>query len=162
MSYARPSERKVDEINIENIINKVIKLLTAYKTQSVNVHLDIEKNLPLVKGNEKEIMQVFLNLMNNAIHAMENGGDLTVSARCIGSPAGSGRCIEIKISDTGSGISEENINKVFDPFFTTKRPGKGTGLGLSVCMRIIDSHKGTINIGSQPNKGTTITTCLPV
>jgi signal transduction histidine kinase len=73
-----------------------------------------------------------------------------------------GEFIVIQVQDTGAGISKEHLNRIFDPFFTTKPPGKGTGLGLATCFRIIDQHRGTIEVDSVPDQGTTFTVKIPI
>ena len=100
----------------------------------------------------------------NAIHATESGGNLTIVTRLL--PPGSvsfidTSLVEIAISDTGRGISEENLTKLFDPFFSTKDMGEGTGLGLTVSHRIVESHHGIIEVESQVGRGTTFLVKLP-
>jgi len=102
-------------------------------------------------------MQVFVNLLNNAAEAMPEGGTITISSRLVDSQR-----IEIKVSDTGYGMSEENLAKLFTPFFTTKAVGKGTGLGLSIVYGIIKMHRGQITVNSQVGQGTAFTVTLPI
>ncbi|WP_243370986.1 PAS domain S-box protein [Geotalea sp. SG265] len=112
--------------------------------------------LPLVKCFPQQLNQVFLNLLINAAHAIEQQGEIRIATWCENKTA----CIAI--SDTGCGIPPEVIGKIFDPFFTTKEVGKGTGLGLSISFDIINKHKGTIEVTSEPGRGTTFTTRIPV
>jgi signal transduction histidine kinase len=102
-----------------------------------------------------QMMQVVTNLEKNAVEAMPEGGVLTVAIREAGNEE-----VEILISDTGTGISEDNMDKIFTPFFTTKEVGKGTGLGLPLCYGIVKMHKGKISLSSNdnPDKGPTGTT----
>jgi signal transduction histidine kinase len=100
------------------------------------------------------LKQAFLNLILNAIQAMPGGGVLTVESRLLGD------ALEVKIADTGIGISEENRKKLFSPFFTTKK--NGTGLGLAITYRIIENHRGRIDVVSEPGRGTTFTVRIPV
>jgi two-component system NtrC family sensor kinase len=104
------------------------------------------------------IQQVFMNLVLNAIQAMNGGGELNVS---IASHADAGR-IQVQVTDTGTGIAKKNMDKVFDPFFTTKEQGKGTGLGLAVSYGIVHQHGGDIHVTSTVGKGTTVTVWLPM
>jgi signal transduction histidine kinase len=104
------------------------------------------------------VERVFLNLIINAADAMENGGQLTL----ITGRDREGKCVEIKVRDTGHGITEENMEKIFDPFFTTKETGHGVGLGLAISFGIVNEHNGAINVESEPGKGTTFTVSFPL
>ena len=106
-------------------------------------------------GNGGKLHQAFLNLLTNAIQAIENEGDIQISTESI-----NGNLL-IYIKDTGVGISEENMAKISTPFFTTKDPGKGTGLGLSITYKIITDHKGSIQIKSEINKGSEFIVSIP-
>jgi len=115
---------------------------------------------PETELDPDQMMQVFTNLMNNAIEAMPGEGTLTVSA------AGDAESVQVSIIDTGLGIPRENIKKVFEPFFTTKQGGKGTGLGLAICYGIVKMHRGSIMVQSNADPkagptGTTMTVKLP-
>ncbi|UCG06959.1 MAG: two-component sensor histidine kinase, partial [Desulfobacterales bacterium] len=104
-----------------------------------------------------ELQQVFLNLINNSLDAMETGGgSLTIASRLEEDR------IVVEVSDTGRGIPEANLNRIFDPFFTTKPVGKGTGLGLSICYGIIDKIGGKIEVRSAVGKGTSFYVSLPI
>jgi two-component system NtrC family sensor kinase len=118
--------------------------------------VDIQNDLPEIRGNPRNLQQVFLNLFLNSIQAMPKGGTLGVQAR-----VDSDRFIRVSVSDTGVGIPPEVLDKVFDPFFTTKEPGQGTGLGLSVSYSIIEKHRGRITVESEVNKGTVFSIFLP-
>ena len=100
------------------------------------------------------LKQAFLNLILNALQAMPQGGVLTVESGL------SNGMVVVRIADTGVGISEENRKRLFSPFFTTKK--NGTGLGLAITYRIIENHHGTIDVASEPGKGTTFTVKIPV
>jgi two-component system NtrC family sensor kinase len=115
-------------------------------------------NLPQVVIDPSQIQQVFMNMIINASEAMAGNGQLTLATRFY--PAE--RCIEVEFTDTGHGVSEENIERIFDPFFTTKEVGHGTGLGLAISYGIVKEHKGTIFVDSQVGKGTTFSIRLPV
>lgn len=165
--YARPKSSdlsKIEQLRLQDILNATVKLLTEHKIKKIKIDLDVDKNLPLIEGDRKQFMSVFVNLINNSMQAMPESGTIKISAQRIkdNSRKENGEKIEFKVADTGVGIPQENIKKVFDPFFTTKRPGKGTGLGLAVCMRIMQNHKGTLRIESEEGKGTTVIGELPV
>jgi signal transduction histidine kinase len=96
--------------------------------------------------------------MINALHAMQEGGELNLATRI----DKTGKFIEIEISDTGCGISQEHIGKLFDPFFSTKSTGEGTGLGLSVSLGIVQRHNGTIDVKSKVGEGSTFIIRFPI
>lgn len=114
----------------------------------------IAQPLPAIKLDADRLKQVFLNLFNNAIDAMPEGGTLTVSAEAVETD------IEIRISDTGVGISVEQLPLIFEPFYTSK--GQGTGLGLAISYNIISEHNGEVDVESQPGEGTTVRIQLPL
>ncbi len=99
-----------------------------------------------------------MNLILNSIPAMEDGGEITITAYLQEDKGGFG----FQVQDTGRGIPEENIGKIFDPFFTTKEVGKGSGLGLSIVYGIIEQHGGKISVTSEQEKGTTISVFMPI
>jgi len=112
-----------------------------------------------IEGNLNELMQVFTNLIVNAkeaIKSLKGSGTITITSY------EEGDVVIAQVKDEGVGISEQNLGKIFDPFFTTKDVGKGTGLGLSIVYRIIENHKGSIEVFSKPNEGATFTIKLPV
>jgi two-component system, NtrC family, sensor kinase len=109
-----------------------------------------------VKGNPDELLHVLVNLITNAVHAMElGGGTLTLETKCLDGQ------IHVRISDTGCGIAPDKIPEIFEPFFTTKAPGKGTGLGLYNVKTIVNKMHGTIAVESQIDKGATFTLTFP-
>jgi signal transduction histidine kinase len=157
LDFTRVGTQAFSTVAIENVIDSTLKLIAnELSLASVELDLDITENLPDINGSPGNLQQVFLNLFLNSIQAMPDGGVLAVRA------ALEDDLIRIEVSDSGSGISPENLDKVFDPFFTTKEIGEGTGLGLSVCYGIIERHKGSIAIDSSPGTGTTVTVRLPV
>jgi two-component system NtrC family sensor kinase len=131
-----------------NIVNNEIK----YKAKVVKEFGD----LPEVKCLPHQLNQVFMNLLVNAAHAIEQEGTITLRTGTDNDR------VWIEISDTGHGIATEHQHKIFDPFFTTKPVGKGTGLGLSISYSIIKKHQGDIHLCSQPGQGTTFRIVLPI
>ena len=119
---------------------------------------DLAVGLPQIHGNAKQLIQVFLALMLNAIDAMEGIGKLTVTT---GLNVERSDELLVEFSDTGFGIPREDLNKIFDPFFTTKVTGRGTGLGLSICYSIVQEHRGRILVHSQLGRGSTFQVYLP-
>ena len=137
----------------------------------IRAHTSVSRDVPSVEANPVQLMQVFVNLVLNAVHAMPDGGDLEITTDVvprsdyahINLPPHTGtHLIRTTVRDTGSGIPPEALAKVFDPFFTTKPVGKGSGLGLSVSLGIVRSYRGTILVASDGKTGTTFTVLLPV
>jgi len=112
------------------------------------------------------LQQVLLNLLTNALDAIESGGEIRIYAhhrREVIEPAFKQEWLDVFVSDTGSGISPENLPRVFDPFFTTKEVGKGTGLGLAISQSLVEQHKGSIEVRSEGiGKGTVVIVSLPL
>jgi len=123
----------------------------------IAIEFRCERNLPLVCGDRNRLEQVFMNLLVNAVQAIESAGRITVTSA---SRAG-GASVEILVRDTGSGIRPEDLNRVFDPFFTTKEPGAGTGLGLSIAYGIVRDHNGSPDVTSAARHGTEFRVVLP-
>ncbi|MBS1766585.1 MAG: HAMP domain-containing protein [Acidobacteria bacterium] len=126
-------------------------------SHGVQVHRMVPNDCVL-DADRKQMEQLFLNLVNNALDAMPEGGVITVSAARLQGPEG---LWEIRVADTGQGIPAEAISQVFKPMFTTKPEGKGTGLGLPICREIVRGHGGDIRIESEPGKGTAVVFTLP-
>jgi two-component system NtrC family sensor kinase len=152
-SHVDEAENKAANINenlastlnmLRNEIKYVAELVTDYG------------DLPLVSCNPQQLNQVFMNILVNAVHALDEHGTITLRT------SHEGDFVKISVSDTGKGIAEEHLTKIFDPFFTTKAVGKGTGLGLSICYDIIKKHGGEILVQSTVGTGTTFTVQLPV
>jgi signal transduction histidine kinase len=148
---------KVKEPQLANVImSEVLKesLAKVHVPINIDVNLNMKNNLPPVIADEIQLVQVFSNILLNAIQAMPDGGILTITG------IKKDRLIEVGILDTGEGIPKENLNKIFEPLFSTK--AFGTGLGLSVCKSIIEMHKGKIEIESEIAKGTKFIVQLPI
>jgi two-component system NtrC family sensor kinase len=158
LSFARQTDSTVQDVDIKTVIEEMVALSSQRTKYSlVQIRTEVEQNLPSIRASISELQQVFFNLINNAIDAMENqGGTLTISCKQQNS------FIVIKISDTGKGIPEANLDRIFDPFFTTKPVGKGTGLGLSICYGIIEKMGGKIDVQSKVGSGTTFLIYLPL
>lgn len=147
--FSHPGNQKAMPADINQCLRSSLKMIwneLKYKAEIVGDY----GRLPMVTCNAQQVCQVFVNLLMNAAQAIEDKGEIRIITRA----AGEG--VEIRISDTGAGIAEENICRIFDPFFTTKEVGKGTGLGLHVVWDIIQSHGGQIKVKSIEGQGTTI------
>ena len=159
LAFSRQSKITIKTNSIEEIIDRTLTLLTHdMKLKEIHLVKDLESNLPEVQCDFRQIQQVLLNLMVNGKEAMTKGGTLTVAAK----QSERDGFLEIIISDTGCGISEEDLKNIFEPFFTTKEEGKGVGLGLPVAYGIIARHNGSIEVKSELNKGSSFKVCLPI
>jgi len=154
-------QRKPDKTlcNINEVIHECVSLVE-HQALFHNIHVvtHFQTDLPLAITDAAQIERVFINMIVNAAEAMEGSGYLNISTRYRARKDS----IEIAFSDTGPGISDENLKKIFDPFFTTKDVGHGTGLGLAISYGIIKGHKGAISVESQVGQGTTFIVSLPV
>jgi PAS domain S-box-containing protein len=159
VSYARPSGGEVEEIAVNDLLEQALSfcehVLDAAKAR---LERDYAPNLPLVQAVRDQMLQVVINLVTNAADALDvAGGSIRVRTWAAGEAT-----VGFAVSDSGSGIKDEDRSKIFDPFFTTKPAGRGTGLGLSVVRNIIYSHGGQISFQTRPGNGTTFLVTLPV
>lgn len=154
LQFSKPSPNIYMEVNIHETLDTVINLVgKRFMKDKIEIIKQYAPSLPTVQVDEKQMQEVFLNLLQNASEAIGNDGKIQMTTK-----QNSG-WIEIHIKDSGCGISEENIKKIFDPFFTTRETG--TGLGLSVCYGICKAHGGDLKYSSRPGEGTTATVVLP-
>jgi two-component system NtrC family sensor kinase len=158
LEFSRAQSAGHEELDLAALLRESVQISENHMVLShVAFHDEIEDGLPRVNGSRQGLQQVFLNLITNAVHALEDGGDLTIRARREGDDR-----VMVEVEDTGIGIAEEDVQRIFDPFFTTKEVGKGTGLGLSVSFGIIKKHGGRISVRSKLGQGTTFTIDLPI
>lgn len=157
LKFSRTSETESMNVNVNEVIDESL-VLFGNQLSSHNVELNkvLNPDIPTIRANHTQIQQVFTDIIINALQAMPRGGKLTIVTRPIHSFA-----VEIEFTDTGEGIPKENLTKIFEPFFTTREPGKGTGLGLYMIYRILQNHRGRIDVKSVVGKGTTFTITLP-
>jgi len=158
LDFARDKDYKFRPSSLPEIIEGTLGLMeTEINSKKIQLRKFISNDLPLISISHGHIQQVFLNIITNAIHAMKDGGYLTISAN-----KNSGH-LDVSFRDTGIGIKAEHLPHVFDPFFTTKDIGEGSGLGLSVSYGIIKKHKGDIIAKSDgENRGTEFIVTLPL
>ncbi|MBP8975458.1 MAG: GAF domain-containing protein [Bacteroidetes bacterium] len=159
MSFARNVSDNVQfqPTDVNKVIMDTIAIVEhEYKLDRIEFELDLQGDLPLIPGNSNYLQQVFLNLAINARDAMPQGGKVIIQT------SSDYFHVFVSFSDTGAGISQENLDKIFQPFFTTKEEGKGTGLGLAICRKIVNQHEGEISVESEVGKGTTFTIKLPI
>ncbi len=161
LNFSRTTGTELTEISLNKVITDTLALLEhQFKVARIRVQTELNEKLPLILGNAGRLQQVFLNLFLNAKDAMSGGGVLNVATL-------NGEYVSVRVSDTGSGIAQENIDRIYDPFFTTKTSpaegqSRGTGLGLSVTYGIIQEHAGQIRVESRPGEGTTFTLDFPL
>lgn len=153
LQFSRPSEVEFVPLNINSIISGSLTLL-GHKLKNINVQQDLAP-VPVVMGDSGKLQQVFINILSNSLEAMPDGGSIFISS------SQKKGLIEARVTDTGLGITGENLSRVFDPFFSTKEIGSGTGLGLSISYGIIKRHHGHIELSSVVGKGTTATIKIP-
>jgi two-component system NtrC family sensor kinase len=157
LGYARRMEPRLEDVDVNQTINQTVDLLENFaRGNNIDIQTDLAGNLPIIAGDQAQLQQVVLNLMNNAIDAI--GKDGTISVK---STAGKSE-IRLTIADSGPGIPESLQKKIFDPFFTTKSTGKGTGLGLWISYSIIEKMGGTLSLQSREGEGATFTIKLPI
>ncbi len=161
LDFARQEGLRKRKVSIKGVMDDTLMLLRKQADLiNVKVVLDYEEDVPQVYVDVNQMKQVFINILNNALHAMEDGGRLTVSIKAA-KPDGRRPWVEVAFADTGGGIPAEKMDLVFNPFYTSKDVGKGTGLGLSVSQRIVEEHNGTIEVNSKVGVGSTFTVKLP-
>jgi len=158
LSFSRPDQEEKININLNTVLDEIILLYEKrFREHSVKFKFNPATDLPLVHASKDQLRQVFLNMISNAMDAMPDGGNLTITTAPLE------KKVKITITDTGSGIKAEHLEKVFDSFFTTKTDSvKGVGLGLSVCYGFIKEHEGDLTVESKLDSGTTFTILLPV
>ncbi|HSY10628.1 MAG TPA: ATP-binding protein [Verrucomicrobiae bacterium] len=161
LNFSRTSGTEFTDVDLNRVIKDTLTLLEhQFKTARISVQQELYPELPVIHGNTGKLQQVFLNLFLNAKDAMPGGGTLTISTV-------NGHHVQVKVTDTGTGIAQEHIHRIYDPFFTTKNKPKtghsgGTGLGLSVTYGIIQEHAGKIRVDSAPGHGTTFIMEFPM
>jgi len=158
LNFARPAPPQYTKVNLNQLIEETISFISHQPIfRKVHFEKKLSSSIPNITADHNQIRQVLINMFLNAAQSMPDEGQLTVTTTKVKFK----ETVQIDISDTGKGISKENIKKIFDPFFTTKK-AKGTGLGLSISMSYLKNHKGDISVKSELNKGTTFSIFLPI
>jgi len=160
LTFSRRTESMIETVDLNDFITEVVDLVEREAgVDGIRFKTTFEKDLPPILSDPSQLQQVFLNLAINAMSALQSKpyGSICLQTRMDNQNNG----IEIKVSDTGSGIAPEHIDRIFDPFFTTKPVGKGTGLGLSICYSIMERLGGSITAKSEMGKGCAFTLFLP-
>ncbi len=158
LDFARQREPSFEELDLPSLIQDTVALVSHQATVSnKRIAVEITPGLPVVQADRQMLQQLFLNLLTNALDAIEGAGKVQITALPTSDQ------VEIRVEDTGCGIPPEHLAKIFDPFFTTKEVGKGTGLGLAICQGIVEQHEGSMEVRSDGvGKGTTVAIRLPV
>jgi len=158
LNFARPTPPQFTKVNINNLLDETLSFLSHQPIfKKVTIEKNLPQSLPQITADLNQIRQVFINIFINAAQSMPNRGKLRVETFKVKFK----EFIQIEISDTGVGISPENMKKIFDPFYTTKK-SKGTGLGLSISLSYIKNHNGDMAVKSELNKGTIFSIFLPI
>lgn len=159
LAFARPDSMELDWVNLgDTIRTATVSLLPDVTRKSINIETGSDDKLPTVLGDRNKLLQVFQNVLDNAIQAAPEGGHVSIEARPL--LHGSQPAVEIKIVDDGAGIPAEVADKIFEPFFTTR--ARGTGLGLAIVQRIVKQHGGQVHLAPAPGGGTVATIVLPL
>ncbi len=157
LGFAKHMDVRRDKVNIALLIEEVLGFLEKEAHyRDLQVKLDLAEELPFIESDRGQLQQLFLNIINNAFAAVEDGGEITIASR-----RSEDNQVEVSISDNGIGIPEEKLQQIFEPFYTTK-DGTGTGLGLSITYGIVEKLGGKISVKSKLEEGTCFTVQLPI
>ena len=157
LGFAKHMDVQKDQINLVVLLKEVLSFLEKEASfRGIEVEFDLASDIPNIESDRGQLQQVFLNIINNAFAAMDNGGKLTITLKLKGSSR-----VAVRFKDTGPGIPAENLPYIFEPFFTTKK-GSGTGLGLSITYGIVEKLGGEIKVSSKVDQGTRFTIILPI
>ncbi len=158
LGFARHIDVRIESLDLHKLMDEVLGFLNkeaAYR--DIHIDLHAEEDLPEIQSDRGQLQQVFLNIINNAFAAVDDGGWITIDLR-----TSRENTVTVRIADNGKGISQKNIKKIFEPFFSTKTDTGGTGLGLSITYGLVQKLGGTIQVESELGTGTTFTIDLPV
>ena len=156
LTFARRKAPERGPLDLRGIIEDSVEIFQERLSRNrIQLEMALADSCPMVLADADQMSQVLINLIMNAVHAMEDGGTLRIGM------VPEKDMVKLTVADTGHGIPQDVVKKVFEPFFTTKEFGKGTGLGLTVVKGIIEEHQGSITVVSEPGKGTTFTILLP-
>ena len=157
VSYARPAQDRPERVSLNAVVDMAVGFCEHVVSQArVSVQREYASDVPPLAAVRANLVQVFVNLITNACHAMPPGGQVSLSTLQEGTEA------VVRVRDTGTGIEQRNLSRIFEPFFTTKPEGRGTGLGLSICQGIVENHGGRLTVESTLGQGTTFTVRLPL
>jgi two-component system NtrC family sensor kinase len=158
LSFARNLQARIEPVNLKETIQEVLGFMDKEaQFRQINIILKVDEDIPVFEGDRGKLQQVFLNLINNAFAAVNDGGMIEINAKME-----ENSLISITVEDNGCGIAREDLKKIFEPFFSTKTGQGGTGLGLSITYNLIQEIGGKIQVSSELNKGTIFTISMPL
>jgi two-component system, NtrC family, sensor kinase len=158
LSFARHLEVSIEPVNLGKVLEEVLGFLTKEaEYRRIRVDLEVAEGLPVLESDRGKLQQIFLNLVNNAFQAMDDGGHLQVRANLLAADL-----LEVAVADDGCGIPAADVKRIFEPFFSTKKKKGGTGLGLSITYGLVQELGGQLGVTSELGKGTTFTVRLPL
>jgi PAS domain S-box-containing protein len=158
VQYARPSGKEREAVDLAAVVRQSVSICEhLVERGGISLTVDVHPELPVVQAVGGQLEQVLINLITNAVHAVEEGGKVIVRARPDGTEA-----VRLEVADSGPGVPEESREKIFEPFFTTKPDGKGTGLGLPIVRNIVDLHRGVISVERSELGGALFYVTIPV
>jgi two-component system NtrC family sensor kinase len=158
VQYARPSGRDLEPIDLAAVVRQSVSICEhLVERGGVTLGIEVDPALPVVRAVGGQLEQVLINLITNAVHAVENGGRVVVRAQSDGPTT-----VLLEVADSGPGVSDDDREKIFEPFFTTKPDGKGTGLGLPIVRNIVDHHRGEIFVARSDLGGAAFRVVLPI
>lgn len=157
MIFSRQMPQQITFVNLNTVVSNILYFIDVrFQSRGIQILEKLDPNLPSIQADAVQMSQVLVNLITNAIHALSNGGKVTVITKQKGSQ------VSLTVKDNGTGMSAALRKKIFAPFFTTKEVGQGTGLGLSVVQGIVEAHHGHIIVKSVPGKGSKFEILLPL
>jgi PAS domain S-box-containing protein len=158
VQYARPSGKESESVDLAAVVRQSVSICEhLVERGGIALGVEVDPGLPVIQAVAGQLEQVLINLITNAVHAVENGGKVVVRARTDGDAA-----VEIEVGDSGPGVPEADREKIFEPFYTTKLDGKGTGLGLPIVRNIVEQHRGQISVGRSDLGGAAFRVTLPI
>jgi len=158
LTFSRPIASSLSPVDMNSCVKDTLFILKHHFKEQGNIVLttSLGQGLPQIMGDESQLKQVIINLVSNAFDATEDGGEISIVTRTTKNNG-----VELTVSDTGSGIPAEYLDKLFEPFFTTKKVGQGVGIGLSTCYSIVNNHQGEITVKSKEAEGASFKVSLP-